>query len=193
MFLDLVKQARSHRGFRQDRKVTRRELEHLVECARFTPAARNDQVLKYYLAEKPETVAAIQPLTKWAGALAELHLPRKGAEPVAYIVICLDGSLAENPAPYQRDVGIVAQTMLLAAAEMGLNGCMIGSFAEGQLRETLNLPETIKPQLLLALGAGTDRIVLTDVREDGKTMYYRDENDTHYVPKRTPEQLILNK
>ena len=192
MFLDLVKQARSHRGFRQDRKVTRQELEHLVECARFTPAARNDQVLKYYLAEKPETVAAIQPLTKWAGALAELHLPRKGAEPVAYIVICLDGSLAENPAPYQRDVGIVAQTMLLAAAEMGLNGCMIGSFAAGELREKLGLPEAIKPQLLLALGEGTDRIVMTDVGEDGGTTYYRDAEDTHYVPKRTLEQLILN-
>lgn len=192
MFLDLVKQARSHRGFRQDRKVTRQELEHLVECARFTPAARNDQVLKYYLAEKTETVAAIQPLTKWAGALAELHLPRKGAEPVAYIVICLDGSLAENPAPYQRDVGIVAQTMLLAAAEMGLNGCMIGSFAAGELREKLGLPEAIKPQLLLALGEGTDRIVITDVGEDGSTTYYRDAEDTHYVPKRTLEQLILN-
>ncbi len=192
MFLDLVKQARSHRGFRQDRKVTRQELEHLVECARFTPAARNDQVLKYYLAEKPETVAAIQPLTKWAGALAELHLPRKGAEPVAYIVICLDGSLAENPAPYQRDVGIVAQTILLAAAEMGLNGCMIGSFAAGELREKLGLPEAIKPQLLLALGEGTDRIVMTDVGEDGSTTYYRDAGDIHYVPKRTLEQLILN-
>lgn len=192
MFLDLVKQARSHRGFRQDRKVTRQELEHLVECARFTPAARNDQVLKYYLAEKPETVAAIQPLTKWAGALAELHLPRKGAEPVAYIVICLDGSLAKNPAPYQRDVGIVAQTMLLAAAEMGLNGCMIGSFAAGELREKLGLPEAIKPQLLLALGEGTDRIVMTDVGEDGSTTYYRDAEDIHYVPKRTLEQLILN-
>ena len=192
MFLDLVKQARSHRGFRQDRKVTRQELEHLVECARFTPAARNDQVLKYYLAEKPETVAAIQPLTKWAGPLAELHLPRKGAEPVAYIVICLDGSLAENPTPYQRDVGIVAQTMLLAAVEMGLNGCMIGSFAAGELREKLGLPEAIKPQLLLALGEGTDRIVMTDVGEDGSTTYYRDAEDTHYVPKRTLEQLILN-
>ena len=192
MFLDLVKQARSHRGFRQDRKVTRQELEHLVECARFTPAARNDQVLKYYLAEKPETVAAIQPLTKWAGALAELALPRKDAEPVAYIAICLDGSLAENPAPYQRDVGIVAQTMLLAAAEMGLNGCMIGSFAAGELREKLGLPEAIKPQLLLALGEGTDRIVITDVGEDGSTTYYRDAEDIHYVPKRTLEQLILN-
>ena len=192
MFLDLVKQARSYRGFRQDRKVTRQELEHLVEGARFTPAARNDQVLKYYLAEKPETVAAIQPLTKWAGALAELHLPRKGAEPVAYIVICLDGSLAENPTPYQRDVGIVAQTMLLAAVEMGLNGCMIGSFAAGELREKLGLPEAIKPQLLLALGEGTDRIVMTDGGKDGSTTYYRDAEDTHYVPKRTLEQLILN-
>ena len=108
------------------------------------------------------------------------------------IVICLDGSLAENPAPYQRDVGIVAQTMLLAAAEMGLNGCMIGSFAAGELREKLGLPEAIKPQLLLALGEGTDRIVMTDVGEDGSTTYYRDAEDTHYVPKRTLEQLILN-
>ena len=122
----------------------------------------------------------------------ELHLPRKGAEPVAYIVICLDGSLAENPAPYQRDVGIVAQTILLAAAEMGLNGCMIGSFAAGELREKLGLPEAIKPQLLLALGEGTDRIVMTDVGEDGSTTYYRDAEDIHYVPKRTLEQLILN-
>lgn len=192
MFLDLVKQARSHRGFRQDRPVTRQELEHLVECARYTPSTRNDQVLKYYLANDPETVAKILPLSKWAGALADLHLPRKGAEPAAFIVICLDSTLADSPAPYQRDVGIVAQTMLLAAADMGLNGCMIGSFAAGQLRETLGLPETVKPQLLLALGAGTDRIVLTDVGEDGKTTYYRDENDIHYVPKRTLEQMILN-
>ena len=193
MFIDLVKQARSHRGFRQDRKVTRQELEYLVECTRYTPSTRNAQVLKYYLAEDPETVAAILPLTKWAGALAELHLPRKGAEPTAFIVICLDGTLAENPAPYQRDVGIAAQTMFLAAAEMGLNGCMIGSFAAGQLRETLGLPETMKPQLLLALGVGTDRIVITDVGEDGKITYYRDENDTHYVPKRKTDDLILHK
>ena len=125
MFIDLVKKARSHRGFRQDRPVTRQELGYLVECARYTPSARNDQVLKYYLANDPETVARILPLSKWAGALAELHLPRKGAEPVAFIVICLDSMLSENPAPYQRDVGIVAQTMLLAAAEMGLTRAVL--------------------------------------------------------------------
>lgn len=192
MFLELVKKTRSVRGFRPDRKVTRQELEYLVTCARYTPAARNDQVLKYYLAEDADVVADILALTKWAGALPELKLPREGAEPAAFIVICLDGMLAESPAAYQRDVGIVAQTMHLAAADMGLNGCMIGAFQARELRERLGLPETMKPQLLLALGAGTDRIVVTDVGENGVTTYYRDAEDTHYVPKRTLEQLILN-
>ena len=193
MFLDLVKKARSHRGFREDRKVTRQELEYLVECARFTPSARNGQVLKYYLADDPETVAAIQPLTKWAGALPELHLPRQGQRPQAFIVICLDTNLAENPAPAQRDVGIAAQTMFLAAADLGLGGCMIGSFAAGELQRVLKLPEHLKPQLVLALGAGIDQVVVTDVGDSGSITYYRDENDVHYVPKRTLKQLIINR
>ena len=35
-------------------------------------------------------------------------------------------------------------------------------------------------------------IVLTDVGEDGNTAYYRDENDVHYVPKRSLEELLIN-
>ena len=34
--------------------------------------------------------------------------------------------------------------------------------------------------------------MVADVGEDGSTTYYRDAEDTHYVPKRTLEQLILN-
>ena len=37
MFLDQVKNARSHRGFRRERKVRREELRYLVECARLRP------------------------------------------------------------------------------------------------------------------------------------------------------------
>ena len=129
MFLDQVKNARCHRGFCRERKVSREELLYLVQCARFTPSARNGQVLKYYLANEEETVASILALTRWAGALPELELPRKGAEPQAFVVICLDKNLTDSPAAFQRDVGIVAQTMFLAAGELGLNGCMIGSFA----------------------------------------------------------------
>ena len=70
---------------------------------------------------------------------------------------------------------------------------MIGSFAAGELQRVLKLPENLKPQLVLALGEGTDRVVVTDVGDSGSITYYRDENDVHYVPKRTLEQLIINR
>ena len=50
MFLELVKKSRSYRGFDESRKVTRQELEYLVECARFAPSSSNIQALKFFLA-----------------------------------------------------------------------------------------------------------------------------------------------
>ena len=44
-------------------------------------------------------------------------------------------------------------------------------------------------------GAGIDVILVgdfVDVPEDGNTNYYRDENDVHYVPKRTLADELLN-
>ena len=191
MFLDLVKKARSVRGFREDRPVTDEELRYLVECARYTPSARNAQVLKYALVNTPEMLQKVQPLTKWAGALKELNLPYPGTCPQAFIVICQDYRLNDSPTAFQKDVGIAAQTMLLAANELGLGGCMIASFSAGELKMVLGLEDFLKPQLVLALGAPMEDIRITDVGPDGNTTYYRDEKGTHYVPKRTLEELIL--
>ena len=80
--------------------------------------------------------------------------------------------------------------MLLAAVEMGLGGCMIGSFNAGLLRDVLNLEENIKPQLVIALGKPDEEIILTDA-VDGNIGYYRDEEDRHYVPKRSVQDMII--
>ena len=193
MFLDLVKNGRSFRGFNENRKVTREELEYLVECARFAPSSSNIQALKFFLAWEPETVGTIRPLTNWAKALKAIQLPHPGKDPTAFIVICQDYEVNDSPAMFQKDVGIAAQTMLLAAADMGLGGCMIGNFPAGALREALKLPKTIAPMLVVALGEPDDQVVLTELPDSGATQYYRDENDVHYVPKRPLEQLILNR
>lgn len=192
MFLDLVKKSRSYRGFNENRAVTKQELEYLVECARFAPSSSNIQALKFFLAWEPETVGVIQPLTNWAKALKDIHLPHPGKNPTAFVVICQDKEVNDSPAMFQRDVGIAAQTMLLAAADMGLGGCMIANFSAGALREALKLPETIAPMLVVALGEPDEKVVLTELPESGATSYYRDENDVHYVPKRPLDQLILN-
>ncbi len=110
--------------------------------------------------------------------------------PTAFIVICQDKNLAPNIASFQRDVGIVAQTILLAATEDGLGGCMIGSFSLAELKKILELPENLEPVLVVALGKPAEKIVLTDVKEDGEIGYYRDENDVHYVPKRALKDIL---
>lgn len=191
MLIDLVEKNRSRRGFTQ-RPVTREELEGLVATARLTPATSNLQPLKYYLANTPQEVAIIQPLTVWAARLKELALPREGHRPTAFIVICHDTTIAKEPAGFARDVGIVAQTILLAATEKGLGGCMIGNFAPLKLAQALALPDTLIPQLVIGLGEPEEAVELVTA-ENGDIGYYRDEHDIHYVPKRPLEELIVNK
>ena len=191
MLKDLVLKNRSYRGYDRSYRFTREQLEAYVDCARFCPSSVNKQPLKYYLAWEEETVSRIQAETRWARALQPTVLPRPGKEPTAFIVICQDATLDPNLNRYMKDVGIVAQTMLLAAVEEGLGGCMIGNFTAGSLRKTLDLPETIHPLLVIALGKPGEKIVLVDVK-DGETDYYRDGNDVHYVPKRSLADELLN-
>ena len=190
MLIDLVKKNRSYRGYDHSRKVTREELLSMVEAARLCPSSVNRQPLRYFLAYQEETAAAVQAETKWARGLPELRLPHPGKEPAAFIVICQDTDTDSNLSRYQRDVGIVAQTMLLAAVEMDLGGCMIGNFNADSVHRVLNLAQNIRPLLIVAVGKPDEEIILTDAA-DGKTAYYRDEKDRHYVPKRPLKDLII--
>ena len=107
------------------------------------------------------------------------------------IVICQETEWHSSLPRFQRDVGIVAQTILLAAVEMGLGGCMIGNYDAGEVRQALGLAEHLSPVLIVALGKPDETIVLTEVGEDGSTDYYRDEQDVHYVPKRSLKDILL--
>lgn len=192
MLKDLVKNNRSYRGFDESRRVTREELEEFVDLTRYTASSVNMQPLKYYIAYEKEEVSRILALTKWAAALPGLSLPRPGMGPTGFVVICQDLNISANTTMFLKDVGIVAQTILLAATEKGLGGCMIGNFNKNSLKELLGLPEEMEPGLVVAIGKPAEKIVLTDVGEDGKTAYYRDEEGTtHYVPKRRLEDILL--
>ena len=191
MLIDLVRANRSYRGYDHSRSITREELMKLVEAARLCPSSVNIQPLKYFLAWKEDTVSALQAETKWAKGLPELTLPHPGKEPAAFIVICQDASIHENLSRFQRDVGIVAQTMLLAAVEMGLGGCMIGNFNAGRVQSTLGLRASLHPLLIVAVGKPDETVVLTDAA-DGGTAYYRDAQDRHYVPKRSLEEIVID-
>ncbi len=192
MFIDLVKKSRSFRGYDESRKISRQELAKFVDCARFAPSSVNRQPFRYYLAYRPEQLALIQPLTGWARALPEKRLPYPGKRPTAFIVICQDTDWDADLNRYQRDVGIVAQTMLLSAAEKDLGGIMIGNFSPKKLAEALALPENLAPMLIVAFGKPDETVVLTEAKAGESLNYFRDENDVHYVPKRPLDDVIFD-
>ena len=191
-FLELVKKNRSYRGFDESRRISREELLELVECARLTPSGANRQPLKYDLVWQPEEVSAVLKLTRWAAALPERHLPDPGKGPTAFVVMLQETEWVKEAAACQRDIGIAAQTLLLAATEKGLGGLMIGNFDRAGLESLRRYPEHLIPQLVIALGKPDERIVLTEAETNGPTSYYRDEQNVHYVPKRRLNDIVLS-
>ena len=191
-FREIVIANRSYRGYDESYKFTKEKLEEYVDLTRYTPSSVNMQPFKYYIAYEKSNVDTIQKMTKWARALPELNLPYEGKKPTGFIIICQDTNIFSNTNRFMKDVGIVAQTILLQAADDGLGGCMIGNFNAEEVKSTLDLSENLLPLLIIALGKPAEKIVITEVKEDGKTDYYRDENDVHYVPKRSLEDILIN-
>ena len=191
MIKDLVRKNRSYRGYDESRKITEDELKELVDTARVAGSAANLQPLKYRLVCSEAEVAKLNGITRWGKMLKDIELPHKGKYPTAYIVICVDTDIVKIPENANTDIGIAAQTILLAAVEQGFGGCMIGNYEKAQAAEALGLPGRYVPQLIVAIGKPDETVVLTDTGEDGSVKYYRDADDVHYVPKRRLEDILL--
>ena len=125
-------------------------------------------------------------------ALPEKHLPYPGKRPTAFIVICQNTNWEPDVGRFQKDIGIVAQTMLLAATQAGLGGIMIGNFSPPKLAAALSLPEHLTPVLIVAFGKPDEEVILTEAAPGEPLNYYRDAADVHYVPKRRLQDVLIN-
>ncbi len=188
MLKELLILERSYRSFDSSCIVSKETLIDMVENVRLTPSTRNLQALKFKLCTNRDDCDMILSATGWAKSLS-IPLPPKGHAPTAYIIICLDVSIASSDIMY-RDVGIAAQTIMLSAVEKGLGGCMIGSFVPETIIRHFKFSDQIVPKLILGLGK-PDEICVTEDVVDGNITYYRDENNVHHVPKRTLEEILL--
>ena len=147
----LLRRNRSYRGYDPARVVTREELKRLVEVTTLVPSGKNLQALRYRLVTAEESDKVL-PLIRMGAALPELHLPFPGTEPRTFLVIC--STIPENPV-LDIDLGIAAQSLLLKAVEMGLNGLIIRAFDPGKMQEALGLE--LVPLLVIAIGKGAER------------------------------------
>ena len=187
-FKELVLKNRSYRSFDKTKRIKREDLEYMVDLARVTASTANLQALKHRIVYEEAECDSTFACTKWAGYLKDMKIPPENCDPTGYVVICCDTDISSNVTPFYKDTGIAAQTILLAATELGYGGCMIGSVDEEKLSAALNLGENLKITLVVALGAPNEKIELTEACGDIK--YYR-ENNVHYVPKRSLSEVLI--
>ena len=190
MIRELAEKSRICRGYAPT-EVKKEALEALADCARLCPSGGNAQALRYKLCWDEKTCAEVLKATRWGAALPERHLPDPGKGARAYIAVCLDTAVIPEAGPaLYCDVGIAAQTVCLAAAEMGLASLMIMNFKRDGIEQALSLDKRYRPLLVIALGVSAEKTVLEERRE-GMPAYWRDENDTHHVPKWPLEKVII--
>ncbi len=187
--LTLVRKSRTYRRFDENYKVEPETLYELIRLAQYSPSGNNMQPLKFWLSNTQEMNQKIFPHLAWAGALKDWKGPAEGERPTAYIIILGDTEISRH---FGVDHGIAAQSIMLGAAERDLGGCIIGSVQRDELSQLLSIPGRYQILLVLALGKSDETVVTEPVGQDGRTTYYRDEDDVHHVPKRSLDSLILH-
>ncbi len=185
--LSLITKNRSYRRFHQSKLLSENTLKELVNLARLSASARNQQSLKYYISAEPDLNASIFECLAWAAYLTKWAGPDEGERPTGYVVILNDQQIATN---HFCDEGIAAQSILLGAIEKKLGGCIIASVNKPKLKNILNLPDHLEILLVLALGEPLEQVKLEEI-QNNDFKYWRDENQVHHVPKRPLDEIIV--
>jgi nitroreductase len=185
---DLLARNRSYRRFHEDRPLDENTLTDLVALTTLCPSAANRQPLKYMISWQPERNAEIFSHLRWAAALKDWPGPAEGERPAGYIVILGDTRIAAN---FYCDHGIAAESILLAAVEQNLGGCMIASIDRDGLRRTLAIPEHLEILLVVALGRPKETVVLEHGVSPDDRSYWRDAAGVHHVPKRAVKEIMV--
>lgn len=189
MLKELVIKNRSYRRFYEECAISQETLRELIGVVRNTASTVNSQALRFKLITENEEKESVFKNLAWAGLLKDWNGPEKGERPSAYIIIMCDLSIGCNK---HYDDGIAAQTILLAATEMGYGGCMFGSINRKNLAEELDIDlERYSIDLVIALGKPKETVKLVDLPESRSTAYYRDGEGVHYVPKLSVDDLII--
>lgn len=188
MLKELLIKNRSYRRFHAEPVLSKTDLKELIEAARLSPSARNDQPLKYLILHSREACDTLFPFLAWAGYLTQWKGPSETERPTSYIILLLDKQIAEKA---DTDAGIACQSILLSAVEKGFGGCILGAIQRDPIRRSFGIDKCYQILYVIALGKPSER-VLTENLHGGDTHYYRTDDDVHHVPKRSCEELIIN-
>ncbi len=149
---------RSHREF-TGQKVDRALVEKIISLAAYAPSWKNTQISRYTAIEDPRIKGDIVERFCLSGT-NNPHI-------ISTCPVLIAQTFVKNRCGYERDgsfstdrgegwqfydCGIAAQTLCLAARDLGLGTVIMGVFDRKGLQEYLEIPEDQELMALIALG-----------------------------------------
>nr|HID58579.1 nitroreductase [Desulfobacterales bacterium] len=160
-------------------------LRKLVNAARVAPSAANIQPLEYVVVTDFTLRQDVFEALRWAAYIKPPWRPEEYERPVAYIVVLVNSRIKTDEFP--RDVGASIENMMLVALEEGIGSCWLRAVDRKIIRKSLNIPEHMEIDSVLALGYPRESPVMVEMTDSIR--YWR-ESGVHYVPKRRLEDII---
>lgn len=148
-FLDMAKARYSVRNY-SNKKVETEKLEHILAAAHVAPTAANLQPVRLLVVQEEAGLAKL-------GKAANVY----GA-PLA-IIVCSDHTKAwtrpfDGKLTTDIDATIVTDHMMLAATAEGLGSVWVCYFKPDVIRQEFNLPESLEPINILAIGYAEGKV-----------------------------------
>lgn len=147
-FLELAKNRYSERSFDKSRPIEEEKLSKILEAGRVAPTACNFQPQKVYVIKSEDALWKAAKLTHTYNA------------PVV-LLICYDANVVwknsreEGYNSGEQDASSVLTSMMFEAEDLGIHSLWIRGFNSKLVAEAFELPENIKPVMMLAIGYPT--------------------------------------
>jgi nitroreductase len=136
-----------HRSFTEE-PVAEQTLRRLAWAASRAPMGGAELVRRIIVVSEPAMVRTVRQVT-----------PSFFANATAIIIVCTDLARAETAMGRQGrdilsllDAGAAAENVALAAPALGLGVSFVRSANDAALREVLELPEDVRPDILIGIG-----------------------------------------
>jgi len=159
-FDEVVKRRRSVRTF-DNKDVSWKDLMDAVESALQGPFGGNHNNLRFILIEDSHTIGDVAEFCEqdWI----------KGA--AALIVVCSDDEhledyYGERGRVYSRQqAGAAINTILMKLVDMGLGGCWVGAYSDGDVRAKLKIPGHVQIESIIPVGYDNDHSPMKEKKD----------------------------
>ena len=135
---DLVVKRRSVRKYK-DTSVSDDQVVKILDAARIAPSASNKEPWHFVVVRDPEARRAL--------------MVRQPAAAQAPVILVALGDPDASPNWWQNDVGIAFEHVVLAAADLGLGTCWMGSaYRDAEIKALLDIPGRFRVVAISPLG-----------------------------------------